>query len=122
MRIAERSRRDEGFFAIEQAGDAVNLCRLNRFLERERRDDGWDAFSQHRFSRAGGADYKGVVTASHCDFNGAFDVSLAFHLAEIDVITLVRGKKSGQIGARRKKGSFAAEKRECLSQILHAID
>src|SRR2546421_4182048 len=62
------------------------------------------------------------MTASHCDFNGAFDVCLAFDLAEIDVIALMRGKKSGQIGARRKKRSFAAEKRECLSQILHAVD
>src|SRR5205809_7812909 len=62
------------------------------------------------------------MTASHCDFNGAFDVSLAFDLAEIDVIALMRGKKSGQIGARRKTRSFAAEKRECLSQILHAVD
>src|SRR6266481_3171222 len=122
MRIPERSCRDEGFFGIERPGDAVNLCRLNRFLERERWNDGWDAFSQHRFAGAGRPDHQGVMTASHCDFNGAFDVSLAFDLAEIDIIALMRGKKSGQIGARRKKWSFAAEKRECLSQILHAVD
>ena len=62
------------------------------------------------------------MTASHRDFNRAFDVSLAFDLAEIDIIALMRGKKSGQIGARREKRSFAAEERECLPQILHAVD
>src|SRR4030095_2667112 len=105
MRIPEGSYRDEGFFGIEQSGDTVNLCRLNRFLERERWNDGWDAFSQHRFARAGRPDHQGVVTASHCDFNGTFDVPLALDLAKIDVIALMRGKKSGQISARRKKRS-----------------
>jgi hypothetical protein len=33
MRRAKWSRGDEGFFGIEQPGDTVNLCRLNRFLE-----------------------------------------------------------------------------------------
>ena len=47
MRVAEWSDRNEGFFGIEQAGDAMNLRRLNRFIERERRDDCWDALGEH---------------------------------------------------------------------------
>ena len=82
MRRAERPRRDERFFAIEQPGDAVNLGRLDRFLQRHRRDDGGDAFGKHRFAGAGRTDHQDVVTASHRDFDGAFDVSLAFYVAK----------------------------------------
>ena len=47
MRIAERSRRDKRLFSIEQTGDAMNLRRLNRFIQGERRNDGWNALGQH---------------------------------------------------------------------------
>ena len=58
MRRAEWSRGNEGSFAVEQTGDAMNLRRLNRFLERKRRNDGRDAFRKHRFTRAGRPDHQ----------------------------------------------------------------
>src|SRR6266540_2140072 len=81
-----------------------------------------NALGQHRFSRSRRPDHQDVVTSGHRDFNGPFDVSLTLYVSEIDVIALVCGKKSGQIGACRKKGSFAAQERECLPQILDAVD
>jgi hypothetical protein len=62
------------------------------------------------------------VTARHRDFNRAFDMSLALNISEIDVIYLMCRKKSSQISTRWKQGSLAAQERECLSQILHAVD
>src|SRR6266700_776266 len=43
MRVAEWSDRNERFFGVEQAGDAMNLRRLNCFMERERRNNGRNA-------------------------------------------------------------------------------
>ena len=62
------------------------------------------------------------MAAAHSHFDGAFDVALTFHIAEIDVVRLMRGKKSGQISARGQQRGFAAQKSKRLSQILHPID
>ena len=93
MGRAKRSRRNEGLFGIEQAGDAVDLCCLNRFFERERRNDGRDAFGQHRFARARRTDHQHVVTTSDSYLDRSLHVSLAFYVAKIDVVTLMRGEK-----------------------------
>src|SRR5437016_8964584 len=93
MRIAKRSRGNEGFFAIEQAGDAVDLGGLNRFIHRERRDYGRDTFGQHRFARSRWADHQDIMSTGDSYFDCAFDMALAFHIAEIDVITLVLSAK-----------------------------
>ena len=93
----------------------MNLRCLDRFLERERWNDGRDAFGQHRFTRAGRSDHEDIVTASYGHFDGAFDVALAFHVAEIHVVDLMRRKETGQIGACRQKRDFAAQKGECLA-------
>src|SRR5262245_3725434 len=121
MRRAERSRRHKGLFGVEQPGDAVNLGRLDRFSERKRWDDCWDAFRQHRFPRARRTDHEDIVTACDGYLDGALDVALAFYIAEIDVVTLVRGEKFAQISARGQKRDFAAQKGERLPQILHAV-
>src|SRR5947199_5121565 len=99
MRITKRSRRDERSFRIEQASDAMDLRRLNRFLERQRRNNGRNTFGQHRFSRPGRADHQSVVTAGDGHFNRALHVALTLDITEIDVVTLVRGEKFGQVGA-----------------------
>ena len=122
MRIAKRSRGNEGFFAIEQAGDAVDLGGLNRFIHRERRDYGRDTFGQHRFARSRWADHQDIMSTGDSYFDCAFDMALAFHIAEIDVITLVRSEKLAQISACGQKRDFAAQKRERLPQILHTVD
>src|SRR5437762_7002227 len=49
-------------------------------------------------------------------------MTLAFHIAEIDVVKLVCGEEFAQIGACRQKGSLSAQESERLPQILHAID
>ena len=103
MRRAKRPRGDERLFAVQQAGDAVNLRRLDRFLQRHRRNDGGDAFRQHRFARAGRTDHEHVVTAGHRHFDRALHVALAFYVAEIDVVILVRRKEFAQIAARRQQ-------------------
>src|SRR5205814_2594544 len=122
MRRAKWSGGNKRLFSIKQAGDAVNLCCLNRFFERERWNDGRDAFGQHRFTRARRADHQDVVTTSDSYLDRSLHVSLAFYVAKIDVVTLMRGEKFAQISARGKQGNFAAQKRECLPQILHTID
>src|SRR5207248_3483 len=116
MRRAKWSGGNERLFGIEQAGDAVDLCCLNRFFERERRNDGRDAFGQHRFARARRTDHQHVVTTSDSYLDRSLHVSLAFYVAKIDVVTLMRGEKFAQISARGKQGNFAAQKRECLPQ------
>ena len=47
MRRAERSRRDKGLFGVEQTSDAMDLGRLDRFIERKRRDNSRDALGEH---------------------------------------------------------------------------
>src|SRR5437660_5758764 len=97
MRISKRSHRNKGLFGVEQAGDAVDLRRLDCFIQRERRDDGRYTFGQHRLSRTRGTDHQHVVPASDRHLDGALDVALTFHVAEIDLVTLMRGEKFAQI-------------------------
>src|SRR5439155_23191094 len=94
MRIAKRSCGNEGLFGVEQAGDAMDLRCLDCLLERERRNDGWDAFGQHRLTRPRRTDHQGVVTTGNCHLDRALCVTLSFHVAEIDVVILVRSEES----------------------------
>src|SRR5881296_62290 len=102
MRITKWSPGNEGLFEIEQAGDAVDLGRLDRFIER-RRDNGRDAFCQHRFPRTWGADHQNIMSAGDGYFDRAFDVRLAFHVVEIEIVALVHSEKVAQISAGRQK-------------------
>src|SRR5439155_2817073 len=122
MRRAKRPPRDKRFFAVEKSGNAVDLGGLDRFIKRHRRNNCWDPLRQHRLPRTRRANHENVVPAGDCHFNCAFDVALPFHVCKIDVVTLVGRKKSGEIAARWKKRKFAAEKLECLAQIMHAVD
>src|SRR6185369_7670581 len=121
MRRPERSRRHKGLFGVEQSSDAVNLGRLDRFIERKRWDDCWDAFRQHRFSRTRRADHEDIVTAGDGYLDGTLDVSLTFYIAEIDIIILVGSEEFAQISARGQERDFAAQKGERLPQILHTV-
>src|SRR5206468_12173080 len=80
MRIAKRSRRNERAVTGEQTSNAVNFRRLDCFLEGHGRNDGGNAFRKHRFARARRSDHKNVVTAGNRDFDGAFDMALAFYV------------------------------------------
>src|SRR5204863_9736361 len=74
-----------------------------------------------RYTRSGRADNQDVVTACDSHLDCALDVTLAFHVAEIDIVTLVRGKEFAQISACGQKRNFATQKGERLPQILHAV-
>src|SRR6266496_1980963 len=115
MRRTKWSYGDEGLFGIEQAGDAMNLRCVNCFVEGERRNDSRDAFCQHRLARARRTDHQHVVTASDGHFYRALYVALPLHVAEINIVTLMRSEKFAQISARGKHGNFAAQKRKCLA-------
>ena len=62
------------------------------------------------------------MTPGHRHLDGALNVALAFYIAKIDIVVLVRGEEAGQIGTRRQKRSFAAQKIKGLSQILDAVN
>ena len=62
------------------------------------------------------------MTAGDGHFDGAFNVPLPLHVAEINIVTLMRGEEFTQIGACRQKRNFSAQEGECLPQILHAVD
>src|SRR4029077_17408041 len=100
----------------------MNFSRLNCFFDRHWRDDGRDALGEHRFAGAGRADHQDVVTAGYCHFHGAFDVALTFYVVEIDIVVLMRGEKLREIAAGGEERKFAAQKREGLPQVLHAVD
>ena len=122
MGRAERSRGHKRFFAIEQTGNAVDLCRLDGFFERHRWNDGRDALGQHRLARAGRPDHQDVVTTGDGHFDRTFDVALALHVAKIDIVVLVAGEKHAEIAAGWKQRNFTAQKLKCLPQILYAVD
>ena len=122
MRRAERPRRHKRFLAVETTGNAVNLGRLDRFIERHRRNNCWNALRQHRLARAGRANHENVVTAGNCDFDCPFDVSLSFHVCKIDIVILMGCKKTGEIAAGWEQRKFAPKKLECLAQIVDAVD
>src|SRR5437764_13934230 len=77
----------------EQSRYAVNLVRLDRFLQRHRRNDGSDAFRQHRFARARRPDHENVVATSNGYFQRPLDVRLPFYIGKIDLIALMGRKK-----------------------------
>ena len=122
VRIAEWSNRNKRFFGVEQARNAMNFRRLDRFLERERRNNGRNAFGQHGFARPRRTNHQRVMTAGDRHFNRSLHVPLPLHVAEIDVVTLVRGEELAQIGACRQKRNFTAQEGERLSQILYTVD
>jgi hypothetical protein len=62
------------------------------------------------------------VTAGDSYLDRALDVTLAFHIAEIDVVILMRGEEFAQMSTCRQKGNFPAQKGERLPQILHPVD
>ena len=50
-------------------------------------------FDEHRFARAGRADHEQIVPARDGDFDRALHVLLAFHVAEIDLVALMRARR-----------------------------
>jgi len=122
VRRAKGPRGDEGLFAAQHSGNAVDLGALDRFLDRHRRDDGGDAFRQHRFPGSGRADHEQVVAAGDGHFDCALHVSLPFHVAEVDFVILMRFEKCSQVAAGRLHRGLSADELESLPEILDTVD
>src|SRR5438045_72161 len=122
MRRSEGSYRDKSLIGAQHSANAVNLCAFDRLLERHRRNDGGNAFRQHRFARTRRADHEEIVSASDGDFDRPFHVSLAFHVAEVDLERLMTRKEIAQITTRWLEVTLAADEREGFAQVLHAVD
>jgi hypothetical protein len=80
---AEGAAGDEAFARVEESGDGVDAGGLDRFLLGHVGHDGGHAFGEHGFTGAGRADHDDVVSAGSGDFEGAFDVVLAFDFVEV---------------------------------------
>ena len=88
----------------------------------ERRDNSRDALGEHRFAGAGRTNHQDIVTAGDGYLDRALDVALAFDVAEIDVVILMRREKFAEIS--RVWAAIATSPRkncECLPQIVHAV-
>jgi hypothetical protein len=58
VRAAKRPHPEQALAGRQQAGDAPDGGRLDRFLQRERRQDGGDTAGQHRLAGAGRPDHQ----------------------------------------------------------------
>src|ERR1700739_543311 len=74
---AEGPRTDKRFFAIEQAGDAVDFRCLDSFFQCHWRDDRDDPLGKHRLAGPGRSDHQNVMSAGHRAFNSALNMALA---------------------------------------------
>jgi len=98
VRRTERACGEKGVFVIEKSGDGVNLGRFDGFGFRHGWHDAGEAFGEHRFTGARGADHQDVVSTSDGDFESAFDVVLAFDVGKVrEVFVAVASKESRAI-------------------------
>ena len=119
VRRAEGPARDHRLFGREQAGDAVDLRRLERLVERQRRADAGNAFRQHRFAAAGRPDHQHVVAAGDGDLDGALHVLLALHVGEVVLDRVEFAEDFVRIDAHRRMSDVparnSAASRRCLT-------
>ena len=90
---AERPCGHEGGIAGQNARHRVDFGRFERLVQGEGREDGGQAAREHGFAGAGRTDQDHVVAAGRGEFEGAFDVFLAAHVAEIHVVVVEIGGK-----------------------------
>ena len=93
----EGSRGNQGFVGIQFAGDTMDFCRFQGLFERHRGQDGRDPLGEHRLAGSRRADHEQVMSAGHCNFNGAFGVFLSLHILKIGEVLIVRVKRLVQI-------------------------
>src|SRR5579863_4431217 len=84
MGRTERTLRDEPGCGVEDPGDGVNLCGLERFFKGKRREDGGQAFGEHRLARARRANHEDVVAAGGRDLESALRGLLTADIFEVD--------------------------------------
>src|SRR2546421_8223073 len=117
MRRTKRTRRNKRFFAVQKSGNAVDLCRLDGFIERNRRNDCRNSFRQHRLSGTRRPNHENIVTAGDRDLDCALHMRLSFHVGKIDIVVLVRREKSAEIAAGRQEWKFSTQKLKRLPQV-----
>ncbi|OQA25721.1 MAG: hypothetical protein BWY59_01664 [Verrucomicrobia bacterium ADurb.Bin345] len=121
MGRTERPPSDQRLPRGQLAGDAVDFCRLERFLEIHRRQDGGHALGEHGFARAGRADGENIVPARHRDFERALRRLLSLHVAIVIVVDAVRIENRLHIHAMRGHYQLVRQEVRRLSQRLHRI-
>ena len=82
---------------FERAHDAVDLGGLEGLGEGQVGENRRQPLGQHGLARAGRADQDDVVTAGGGDFEGAFDVLLAFDVVEVGIVLRVLAEQIVEI-------------------------
>ena len=98
VRRAERPGGDDRL-AAEGAHDAVDLGGFQSLGQCQIGKNGRQPFGQHGFAGTGRTDENDVVTAGGGDFEGAFDMLLAFDIVEVGVVLRVLTEQIVEIGA-----------------------
>lgn len=106
----------------QNACHGVDFGGFQRFVEGQRRQNGRQATGQHGFARARRANEDDVVPASRCQFEGAFDVLLPAHIAEIDIVLAEIGRELfAGIDLDGRDGRIARQHVDGFAQVFHAI-
>src|SRR6185369_15864952 len=119
---AERSAGHQGLAGRKQPYDAVDLGRLQGFLQGERRQDGCQAFGQHRFAGSGRPDKQDVVTAGGGNFQGALYRFLAFDFGEIVLVIVGVLENAVDIDPGGRDFQFAFEEAGGFAQVADGND
>lgn len=122
VRRPERPGGHQRRIAGQNAGDRVYLGGIQCFMQGEWRQDGGQATGQHGFAGARRADQDHIVAAGCGEFEGAFDIFLSAHIAEIHVVVVeVGGKFVAGIHIHRLDIAFTGDDSERIIQVFHAI-
>src|SRR6266478_7179431 len=89
--------RDQSCIRLEDAGDAVDLGRFQRFLKTEWRQDGGNAFRQHGLAGTGRTDHQNVVSTGAGNFECALGSLLAADILKSDTKVTVIIQRLGRI-------------------------
>jgi hypothetical protein len=119
---AEGTGVEKAFFRIQHAGDGMDLGGFDRIFLRHFRHDGGDALGEHGFPGSRWADHQQVVSAGRGDFQGAFDMMLAFDFLKIDVVSALGFKKCAAIEFEGQDAFGPADEIPCLPKIADGND
>lgn len=121
-RAAEGTLRDEGLARREEADDAVNFGRFERFFQTERRKNSGDSLGQHRFAGAGRADENDIVPAGGRDLQRALHGFLAFDVGEIEFVGIFPSEQRVEVDFGWLDRMSAFDERNGFPKILNRIN
>jgi len=118
MRGSERPRGYQSGLIAKQAGDGMDFCCLNRFLESHWRQNRGKPSSEHRLSGSGRSNQDNVVAAGDGDFHGALRLILPFDVSEIDIVGTSLRQRLLPVHSKRNPGLLPIEKLNNLQEIF----